>query len=94
MTLGRILNFGVDNTIGGTGNGRSGREWPNSNHQAANVNQDVRNAPTYAAMVAEPSEELVARLEAMGFGRQDCLDALRRSNNDIARAAEMLLTAS
>lgn len=96
MTLGRIINLGVDTNSGdasGHAGRMSGREWPTSNQPATNLNP-MQNAPTYAAMAAGPPEELVARLEAMGFGRQECLDALRRSNNDIARAAEMLLTAS
>ena len=97
-TLGRIISLGSPSSNGDA----SGREWPTrggpvTGQEGVRGDDDNRRAnaggiPTYAAMAAEPSEENVARLEAMGFARDQCVAALRRCGNDIAAAAEMLLS--
>ncbi|GBG29874.1 Ubiquitin-associated domain-containing protein 2 [Hondaea fermentalgiana] len=47
--------------------------------------------PQPQANVAPPSEEDVARLTEMGFDRDSAVEALRRCNNNVARATESLL---
>ena len=87
-TLGRIVNFGS----GQPANGRRGREWPPAAADAAAPDAPMHGAPTYARMAAEPSEEHIARLEAMGFSRDQCVAALRQCGDSIEAAAELLLS--
>ena len=95
-TLGRIVNLGA----GQPSDGRRGREWPSTDGGgAAAAAPNVAGggggggaAPTYARMAAEPSEDHIARLEAMGFARDQCVAALRQRGDNIEAAAELLLS--
>ena len=74
----------LSNTLGRIVNFGSG--------QPAAPDAPMHGAPTYARMVAEPSEEHIARLEAMGFSRDQCVAALRQCGDSIEAAAELLLS--
>jgi len=55
-----------------------------------NMGMPAPNAPP----IAPPSEENIEQLTAMGFSRDQVIDALRRNNNDISRAANDLVLQS
>uniref|UniRef100_A0A7S2S1Q9 UBA domain-containing protein n=1 Tax=Mucochytrium quahogii TaxID=96639 RepID=A0A7S2S1Q9_9STRA len=57
--------------------------------------RQVQAAPTANLPPApEPTEELINQLTTMGFSRENVIVALRRSHNNVDRAADILLTMS
>lgn len=56
-----------------------------------NIGGMLRQAAPAAANPPPPREDQIDNLVAMGFAREDVISALARANNDVNRAAELLL---